>query len=52
MKIAQNKIYLDVYDQVKSAGIYDLFSGQSQLGKLAFNQKQKRIHLSYYSKQN
>lgn len=49
MKIAQNKIYLDVYDQVKSAGIYDLFSGQSQLGKLAFNQNRKESDLSYYS---
>jgi len=30
-------------------GIYDLFSGQSQLGKLAFNQNRKESDLSYYS---
>lgn len=42
-----NKVMLDINDQIKESGFYDLSLGDQALGKLAFNFNRKESDLSY-----
>lgn len=47
-----NKIILDLNDQVRKSGFYDLLLDDKQIGKLAFNYDRKESDLSLYEEKD
>lgn len=44
-----NRTFLDVRDQIKAAGFYDLSLGDEYLGSFAFNYDRKESQIEYYT---
>ncbi|MFZ1256401.1 MAG: BatA domain-containing protein [Saprospiraceae bacterium] len=49
IKLANNQLLIEVYDQIKKAGIYDVKNQNNILGSIAFNDSRKESNLKVWN---
>lgn len=45
----QNKVIIEIFDQITKAGNYQILKNETSIGKLAFNEDRQESNLSLYS---